>query len=78
MKRSKDVRDAGRCSEQSSKRSYGLKKKRFAGNRYTKAKRNVATHQDGTPVTINKKIKRIKRKKTTNLEGYRDHKSPGL
>ena len=39
MKRSRDVGDAGRCSKQSSKRSYGPKKKRFAGNRYTKAKK---------------------------------------
>ena len=46
MKRSRDVGDAGRCSKQSSKRRYGPKKKRFAGNRCTKAKK------DGTPVTI--------------------------
>ena len=36
MERSKDVGDAGRCLKQSSKRSYGAKKKRFAGK--TKAK----------------------------------------
>ena len=41
MKRSRDVGDAGRCSKQSSKRSYGPKKKRFAGNRYTKAKKDL-------------------------------------
>ena len=31
MERSRDVGDAGRCSKQSNKRSYGAKKKRFAG-----------------------------------------------
>ena len=40
MKRSRDVGDAGRCSKQSSKRSYGPKKKRFAGNRYTNTKKD--------------------------------------
>ena len=32
MERSRDVGDAGRYLKQSSKRSYGAKKKRFAGN----------------------------------------------
>ena len=52
MKRSRDVGDVGRCSRQSSKRSYGPKKKRFAGNRYTKAKKDGATPQEITHVTI--------------------------
>ena len=65
-KRSRDVGDPGRCSKQSSKRAYDSKKKRiFAGNRYTKIKKD-----GGTPVSVIK-IKRVKKRKTFNVEGYR-------
>ena len=36
MERSRDVGDAGRCLKQPSKRSYGAKKKRFAGVNHRK------------------------------------------
>ena len=51
MERSRDVGDAGRCLKQSSKRSYGAKKKRFAG----KPKQNRwSFNQEGTPVSESK------------------------
>ena len=50
MERSRDVGDAGRCSKQASKRSYGTKKKRFAGS---KPKQNRWIFpQEGTPVSV--------------------------
>ena len=51
MEKSRDVGDAGRCLKQSSKRSYGAKKKRFAG----KPKQNRWNFtQEGTPVSESK------------------------
>ena len=51
MERSRDVGDAGRCLKQPSKRSYGAKKKRFAG----KPKQNKWSFiQEGTPVSESK------------------------
>ena len=59
LERSRDVGDAGRCVKQSSKRSYGAKMKRCAG----KPKQNRWSFtQEGTPA---------KRRKTSNVEGYR-------
>ena len=51
MERSRDVGDAGRRLKQPSKRSYGAKKKRFAG----KPKQNRWSFtQEGTPVSESK------------------------
>ena len=51
MERSRDVGDAGRCLKPSCKRSYGAKKKRFAG----KPKQNRwSITQEGTPVSESK------------------------
>ena len=67
MERSRDVGDAGRCSKQSSNRSYGAKKKRFAGSKPKQKRGNLP--QEGTPVSVKKR--RVKRRKTSNVEGYR-------
>ena len=51
LERSRDVGDAGRYVKQSSKRSYGAKKKRFAG----KPKQNRWSFtQEGTPISESK------------------------
>ena len=56
MERSRDVDDAGRCLKQPSKRSYGAKKKRFAG----KPKQNRWSFtQEGTPVSESKEERHI-------------------
>ena len=57
MEISKNVGDAGRCSKQSNKRSYGAKKKRFAGSKPKQL--------------LSQLKKRVKRRKTSNVEGYR-------
>ena len=66
MERSRDVGDAGSCSKQSSKRSYGAKKKRFAG----KGKQERWSFpQEGTPVSVKKK--ESKEGRHLDVEGYR-------
>lgn len=55
--------DQARCSKQGSKRKYVKTKRSFKGNRYTK-------NASKTPVSL-KKIKTIKRRKTTANDGYR-------
>ena len=56
MERNRDVGDAGRCLKQSSKRSYGAKKKRFAG----KSKQNRWSFtKEGTPVSKSKEERHL-------------------
>ena len=61
--------DSGRCTKQSSKRNYSSKKRKGPPNRYTKLKDGAAKKKD-SPVSV-KKIKRIRKRKTCCLEGYR-------
>ena len=55
--------DSGRCTKQA------RKKRKGPPNRYTKLK-NGATKKKDSPVSV-KKIKRVRKRKTCCLEGYR-------
>ena len=58
--------DAGSCTKQASKRSYG-KKRKYQGNQHTK----IAKRKQTTPVS-ERKVKRIyKQEMTGHVEGYR-------
>ena len=61
MERSRDVGGAGRCLKQSSKSSYGAKKKRFADNQ---------SKLDGASPK-KELLSQCQKRKTSNLEGYR-------
>ena len=69
-KRARGEGNAGRCTKQSSKKTYSRKKK-FRGNRYTKKDSNVAGKSENKTVS-EKKIKKVKiQKKSSTIEGYR-------
>ena len=60
--------DTGRCTKQASKRTYKSKERQGPPNRYTEVKDGAA--KKDPPVSV-QQIKKVRKRKTFNLEGCR-------